>query len=153
MCSGDLSVTEAAAVISMAPEICTDRSRSGVDDDRTAPAMKAAPAPTPSGTTAGTDQSGPNSGRPSTSARCRHAASALASTTAPARARSSAAAGEVPVCEKGEGLEFDELLAARVLAEPEVLIKITLHAGEAEAVCWGCDLTYDYVRINGDYRT
>ena len=62
-------------------------------------------------------------------------------------------AGSVAVCSKGRGLDFDEELAKRVLSEPEVEILADMGAGDAKAVCWGCDLTYDYVRINGDYRT
>lgn len=63
------------------------------------------------------------------------------------------AAGAVPVCERGKGLAFDEALAKKVLTEPEVVIEISAGDGAGTAVCWGCDLTYDYVRINGDYRT
>jgi len=61
--------------------------------------------------------------------------------------------GEVAVCEKGTGLDFDEALAKKVLTQDEVLIDVCLHEGEHEATCWGCDLTYDYVKINGDYRS
>lgn len=63
------------------------------------------------------------------------------------------AAGEVAVCAAGRGLAFDEALAKNVLAEHDVIIKISLGNGGAACECWGCDLTYDYVRINGDYRT
>ena len=63
------------------------------------------------------------------------------------------AAGEIRVCEQGAGLPFDEDAAKQVLLEDEIVIHIGLAQGEAEAVAWGCDLTYDYVRINGDYRT
>ena len=62
-------------------------------------------------------------------------------------------AGCVPVCENGRGLPFDEAEAKRILSEREVVIQIRLSAGEAGATCWGCDLTYEYVKINGDYRT
>ena len=62
-------------------------------------------------------------------------------------------AGEIKVCENGEGLDFDEELASRVLTEKEVVILADLKEGEAEATAWGCDLTYDYVKINGDYRS
>ena len=62
-------------------------------------------------------------------------------------------AGRVQVCQNGRGLDFDEDLAKTVLTEKEVIIDVTMAEGGAEAVCWGCDLTYDYVRINGDYRT
>jgi len=61
--------------------------------------------------------------------------------------------GEVQVCKKGRGLAFDEELAAKILAPHEIQIRIDLAAGDASSVCWGCDLTYDYVRINGSYRS
>ena len=62
-------------------------------------------------------------------------------------------AGCVTVCKDGKGLAFDEDLALKVLQEAEVIIDVNLHEGNEEATCWGCDLTYDYVKINGDYRT
>ena len=62
-------------------------------------------------------------------------------------------AGEISVCKDGKGLLFDEAAAMKILREHEVIIRCTLHEGDGEAVCWGCDLTYDYVKINGDYRT
>jgi len=63
------------------------------------------------------------------------------------------ATGEVPVCENGAGIAFSEELAKTVLSEPEIVIDVTLSDGDAAAVAWGCDLSYDYVRINGDYRS
>ncbi len=63
------------------------------------------------------------------------------------------AAGEVAVCQAGAGLHFDEALAKEVLSRDEVIIDVNIHEGEHSATCWGCDLTYDYVKINGDYRT
>ncbi len=63
------------------------------------------------------------------------------------------AAGEVAVCQQGRGLDFDEDLAKKVLSEDEVVIAITMGEGDGECTCWGCDITYDYIRINGDYRT
>ena len=48
---------------------------------------------------------------------------------------------------------FDEDAAKRILSEKEVVILVDLHEGDEAAECWGCDLTYDYVKINGDYRT
>ncbi|MBE6963699.1 MAG: bifunctional glutamate N-acetyltransferase/amino-acid acetyltransferase ArgJ [Ruminococcaceae bacterium] len=63
------------------------------------------------------------------------------------------AAGDIAVCEKGRGLPFDEELAKRILTEHDVEIAITMGEGSADCTCWGCDLTYDYVKINGDYRT
>ena len=61
--------------------------------------------------------------------------------------------GEVLVCEKGTGLDFDEDLAKKILSQDEVVIDVCLNEGEHEATCWGCDLTYGYVKINGDYRS
>ena len=63
------------------------------------------------------------------------------------------AAGEVTVCENGAGVDFSEELAARVLSEKEIFILVTLGDGSESAEAWGCDLTYEYVKINGDYRT
>ncbi len=62
-------------------------------------------------------------------------------------------AGEVFVCENGRGIDFSEDVAKIVLSEDEIKICINLKSGEASATAWGCDLTYDYVKINGDYRT
>ncbi|WP_283672895.1 bifunctional glutamate N-acetyltransferase/amino-acid acetyltransferase ArgJ [Butyricicoccus sp. Marseille-Q5471] len=63
------------------------------------------------------------------------------------------AAGSVTVCEKGAALDFDEELAKKVLSENEVVILVDVNEGSESATAWGCDLTYDYVKINGDYRT
>ena len=71
---------------------------------------------------------------------------------APTSAAASAA-GSVTVCEKGAALDFDEDLAKKVLSESEVTIDVNVNEGEDCATAWGCDLTYDYVKINGDYRT
>ena len=57
------------------------------------------------------------------------------------------------MCRQGDGLEFDEDQAKAILSQDEVIIAVNLHEGEDAAECWGCDLTYDYVKINGDYRT
>ena len=62
-------------------------------------------------------------------------------------------AGEILVCENGRGLAFDETFAKKILTEHDITIAISLSEGSAECTCWGCDLTYDYVRINGDYRS
>lgn len=62
-------------------------------------------------------------------------------------------AGSVTVCEKGVGVPFSEEEAKKVLLESEIEIHIELFQGEGCAVAWGCDLSYDYVRINGDYRS
>ncbi len=61
--------------------------------------------------------------------------------------------GNILVCENGAGVPFSEEKAKEILLEKEIYILIDLHQGEAEATAWGCDLTYDYVKINGDYRT
>ena len=63
------------------------------------------------------------------------------------------AAGDVQVCAKGRGLDCDEDLAKKVLTEHDVEINISMGEGEASCTCWGCDITYDYIKINGDYRT
>ena len=63
------------------------------------------------------------------------------------------AKGDVLVCENGAGVDFSEEKAKEVLLEPAIDIVIDLHDGEGAATAWGCDLTYDYVKINGDYRT
>lgn len=62
-------------------------------------------------------------------------------------------AGEVAVCQDGAGIDFSEEVAKKVLLETEIEILISLGDGSAEATAWGCDLTYEYVHINGDYRT
>ncbi len=61
--------------------------------------------------------------------------------------------GEVKVCEKGYGIEFSEEKAKEILLENEIKIMIDMNQGAFSATAWGCDLTYDYVKINGDYRT
>ncbi len=63
------------------------------------------------------------------------------------------AAGSICVCENGAGIGFSEELAKQILLEKEIGMDITLGDGEGSARAWGCDLTYDYVKINGDYRT
>ena len=63
------------------------------------------------------------------------------------------AAGEIEVCRMGAGVDFSEERAKEILLEKEITIAVTLHEGEGKAAAWGCDLTYDYVKINGDYRT
>jgi len=65
----------------------------------------------------------------------------------------SSAAGEIEVCKDGAGVDFSEELAKTVLSESEITISVTLGDGDASATAFGCDLTYDYVKINGDYRT
>lgn len=63
------------------------------------------------------------------------------------------AAGNIPVCVNGRGLDFDEVLAKKILTEHDVEINIAIGEGAGSCTCWGCDITYDYIKINGDYRT
>ena len=63
------------------------------------------------------------------------------------------AAGSVAVCRQGRGLDFDEDLAKKILSEDEVEINIRMGEGAGQCTCWGCDITYDYIKINGDYRS
>ncbi len=63
------------------------------------------------------------------------------------------AKGTVKVCSMGYGVPFSEEKAKEILLESDVEVLITLRDGRASATAWGCDLTYDYVKINGDYRT
>ncbi len=62
-------------------------------------------------------------------------------------------AGSVNVCKNGAGIEFSEDIAKVVLSEDEIQINVSIGDGDASATAWGCDLTYDYVKINGDYRS
>ena len=61
--------------------------------------------------------------------------------------------GEIAVCRNGAGVEFSEEKASEVLSEDEIYILINLNDGDEQATAWGCDLTYEYVRINGSYRS
>ena len=63
------------------------------------------------------------------------------------------AKGSVTVCHDGAGVDFSEELAKEILLESEIQIVVSVGNGVGEATAWGCDLTYDYVKINGDYRT
>lgn len=63
------------------------------------------------------------------------------------------AKGLLPVCKDGAGVDFSEEFAKEVLLEKEITILVNLNSGDAKATAWGCDLTYDYVKINGDYRS
>ena len=62
-------------------------------------------------------------------------------------------AGMIRVCENGSGIPFDEDVASKILSQDEVTIIVTCNDGGAKATAWGCDLTYEYVKINADYRT
>ena len=61
--------------------------------------------------------------------------------------------GTIAVCKNGAGIEFSEEKAKEILLEKEIEISVDLNDGEYSSAAWGCDLTYDYVKINGDYRT
>ncbi len=63
------------------------------------------------------------------------------------------AKGKLDVCVNGAGIEFSEEKAKEILLEKEIDILVELNSGNASSTAWGCDLTYDYVKINGDYRT
>ena len=63
------------------------------------------------------------------------------------------AKGTIQVCKDGAGVDFSEEIAKEILLQDEIEILVSLGAGEYTATAWGCDLTYDYVKINGDYRT
>lgn len=65
----------------------------------------------------------------------------------------SSAAGRVRVCQGSRHKEYSEEEASKILAEEEIIISVDMHQGSGSAVAWGCDLTYDYVKINGDYRS
>jgi glutamate N-acetyltransferase/amino-acid N-acetyltransferase len=61
--------------------------------------------------------------------------------------------GDLPVCKDGYGIDFSEEKAKQVLSADEIVVTINLNSGNYKSTAWGCDLTYDYVKINGDYRT
>ena len=61
--------------------------------------------------------------------------------------------GTIPVCKDGSGIEFSEEIAKEILLEKEITINVELNSGDFSSTAWGCDLTYEYVKINGDYRT
>ena len=61
--------------------------------------------------------------------------------------------GIISVCKNGSGIEFSEEKASEILSADEIYVLINLNDGNESATAWGCDLTYDYVKINGDYRT
>ena len=63
------------------------------------------------------------------------------------------AAGKLKIIENGVALSYSEEEATRILSEPEVTATADIKLGEATATAWGCDLTFDYVKINADYRS
>ena len=65
----------------------------------------------------------------------------------------SSKAGTIPVCKNGCGVDFSEDTAKKILSEKEIEILVCLNSGSESSNAWGCDLTYDYVKINGDYRS
>ena len=62
-------------------------------------------------------------------------------------------AGIIDVCKSGSGLNFDEVKAKEILNDENIKILVNMNSGDAEVTTWGCDLSYEYVRINGDYRS
>ena len=62
-------------------------------------------------------------------------------------------AGKIAVCRNGSGVPFSEEVAKEILSEEEIKVIVSIGEGEYSAAAWGCDLTYDYVKINGDYRS
>lgn len=62
-------------------------------------------------------------------------------------------AGSVPVCKDGLAVAFDEEKAQKILSRDQITVEITLGDGAGSAIAWGCDLSYEYIRINGDYRS
>lgn len=67
--------------------------------------------------------------------------------------RFASCAGDIEVCRQGRGVAFDEAEAKKILTQHDVEINISMGEGTAKCTCWGCDITYDYIKINGDYRT
>lgn len=61
--------------------------------------------------------------------------------------------GEIQVCSQGSSVNFDETFAKEILLQPEIQIIVNMNSGDASSVAWGCDLSYEYVKINGDYRS
>ncbi len=61
--------------------------------------------------------------------------------------------GKIPVCKNGAGVDFSEDIAKEILSEEEIKIIVSLNSGDGNAIAWGCDLTFDYVKINAEYRT
>ena len=60
--------------------------------------------------------------------------------------------GSIIVCKNGASVNFDEDFAKKILLKSEITIRIEMNSGNCSVTAWGCDLTYDYVKINGDYR-
>lgn len=65
----------------------------------------------------------------------------------------SSESGTIEVCKQGAGIDFSEFNAKKILTEGEIRILVSLGDGDGSAIAWGCDLTYDYVKINGNYRS
>ena len=63
------------------------------------------------------------------------------------------AAGKIQIVQNGVALDYSEEIATKILSEPEVTAIADVKMGKYEAAAWGCDLTYDYVKINADYRS
>ena len=63
------------------------------------------------------------------------------------------ASGRIHIYGNGVACSYSEEEATKILSDPEVTVLVDMHMGEQEAVAWGCDLSYDYVKINADYRS
>ena len=61
--------------------------------------------------------------------------------------------GEIHIYGNGTACDYSEEEATKILSEPEVCVLVDMHMGDGEATAWGCDLSYDYVKINADYRS
>ena len=61
--------------------------------------------------------------------------------------------GEIEISKNGMGLPFDEVKAKEILLQDEIMILINMNSGKHSSIAWGCDLSYEYVKINGDYRS
>ena len=61
--------------------------------------------------------------------------------------------GRILIYQDGVAVDYSEEEASRILSDPEVTVLVDMKCGQAEAAAWGCDLTYDYVKINADYRS
>ena len=61
--------------------------------------------------------------------------------------------GKILIYKEGKGTDYSEEEATKILSEPEVTVLVDMKMGESSASAWGCDLTYDYVKINADYRS
>ncbi|MDE5679490.1 MAG: bifunctional ornithine acetyltransferase/N-acetylglutamate synthase, partial [Lachnospiraceae bacterium] len=61
--------------------------------------------------------------------------------------------GRIQICKNGSAVDYSEEEATKILSDEEVTILADMHMGDATAAAWGCDLSYEYVKINADYRS